>query len=551
MAAAWWSEADPQFAIVLGCAHDDGARRYASAALLRLVARAVRARCTRRGGRRRPAGHPRRAGARLGRNRAAAADADRAHAAGGEGAAPAGGARCRPGPLRRDGIGAGPATARRAVVESSSCEVPPASAAGRWPQTRHGRLGWCRSGARSAAGAAPAHPRRHRSRGAVRGASGASSTGTPTTVRCWRSRCPAIASAAATWSRCRRRGSPNGSGSGRPPSPARCRMPTRRWSRRSPAASCSPSAAVEETLERARTDARWQGRPIYRRACLGRRAPPARARARPARRAGVARVHARRPGAAGRAARPAARARRPHRAPARRARRVGLPPAHAAGTGGGRRCSPGRRAPARRRRPRRSPTSCARTSTGSTSRRWSPSTSARPRRTSPPPSTRPSDAGAVLFFDEADALFGKRTEVQRRARPLRQPRGRTICCSGSRRSPGWCCWRPTARPPWTRPSPRAPALRDPLRASRRCVARPRSGGAPSPPETTLDELDWDELAAPELSGGSIQAAALSRPRTWPRPTAARSPASTSSARCGASTRSSGSRWPGCVAEGVR
>ena len=37
VAAAWWAEADPQFAILLGCAHDDGARRYASAALLRLV----------------------------------------------------------------------------------------------------------------------------------------------------------------------------------------------------------------------------------------------------------------------------------------------------------------------------------------------------------------------------------------------------------------------------------------------------------------------------------------------------------------------------------
>ena len=33
------------------------------------------------------------------------------------------------------------------------------------------------------------------------------------------------------------------------------------------------------------------------------------------------------------------------------------------------------------------------------------------------------DAGdAILLFDEADALFGKRTEVQGRARPLRQPR---------------------------------------------------------------------------------------------------------------------------------
>ena len=37
VAAAWWAEADPQFAIALGCAHDDGARRYPSAALLRLV----------------------------------------------------------------------------------------------------------------------------------------------------------------------------------------------------------------------------------------------------------------------------------------------------------------------------------------------------------------------------------------------------------------------------------------------------------------------------------------------------------------------------------
>jgi len=37
VAAAWWSEADPQLAIVLGCAHDDASRRYASAALLHLL----------------------------------------------------------------------------------------------------------------------------------------------------------------------------------------------------------------------------------------------------------------------------------------------------------------------------------------------------------------------------------------------------------------------------------------------------------------------------------------------------------------------------------
>ena len=37
LAAAWWAEADPQFAILLGCAHDDGAPPLRLAALLRLV----------------------------------------------------------------------------------------------------------------------------------------------------------------------------------------------------------------------------------------------------------------------------------------------------------------------------------------------------------------------------------------------------------------------------------------------------------------------------------------------------------------------------------
>ncbi|MDI2131692.1 ATP-binding protein [Yinghuangia seranimata] len=37
VAAAWWAETEPQFAVALGCAHDDAARRYASAGLLRLL----------------------------------------------------------------------------------------------------------------------------------------------------------------------------------------------------------------------------------------------------------------------------------------------------------------------------------------------------------------------------------------------------------------------------------------------------------------------------------------------------------------------------------
>jgi SpoVK/Ycf46/Vps4 family AAA+-type ATPase len=52
----------------------------------------------------------------------------------------------------------------------------------------------------------------------------------------------------------------------------------------------------------------------------------------------------------------------------------------------------------------------ASTSTASTSPVWSASTSARPRRTWG--LRRRRAGGAILFFDEADALFGKRTEVR-------------------------------------------------------------------------------------------------------------------------------------------
>jgi hypothetical protein len=37
VAAVWWAERDPQFAAVLGVAHDDGSHRYATAALVRLL----------------------------------------------------------------------------------------------------------------------------------------------------------------------------------------------------------------------------------------------------------------------------------------------------------------------------------------------------------------------------------------------------------------------------------------------------------------------------------------------------------------------------------
>ena len=86
--------------------------------------------------------------------------------------------------------------------------------------------------------------------------------------------------------------------------------------------------------------------------------------------------------------------------------------------------------PARARRwpPRCSPRSSASTCTGSISRRWSTSTSARPRRTSADLRRR-GRVRRILFFDEADALFGKRTEVRTPTIATRTSRSAT-CSSG-------------------------------------------------------------------------------------------------------------------------
>ena len=61
--------------------------------------------------------------------------------------------------------------------------------------------------------------------------------------------------------------------------------------------------------------------------------------------------------------------------------------------------------------PRWSPARSGATCSWSTCRSWCRSGSARPRRTSPRCSTPAERGDAVLLFDEADALFGKRTEV--------------------------------------------------------------------------------------------------------------------------------------------
>ena len=103
-------------------------------------------------------------------------------------------------------------------------------------------------------------------------------------------------------------------------------------------------------------------------------------------------------------------------------------------------------------------------------------------------------ASAVLFFDEADSLFGKRTEVKdahdRYAnlevnyllQRIETFTGLVLLATnrqlGARRG---------VRP--------AAALRDPLRAPRPARCAPTLWRRSFPPETALDGLDWDELAA--------------------------------------------------------
>ena len=101
------------------------------------------------------------------------------------------------------------------------------------------------------------------------------------------------------------------------------------------------------------------------------------------------------------------------RAAARRGlRRLGLRRARARAASASARCSPARAAPARRWRPRCSRASCASTSTASTSPRvvskYIGETEKNLRRVF----DAAEDGGAILLFDEADALFGKRSEVK-------------------------------------------------------------------------------------------------------------------------------------------
>ena len=105
------------------------------------------------------------------------------------------------------------------------------------------------------------------------------------------------------------------------------------------------------------------------------------------------------------------------------------------------------------------------TSTASTCRWWCRNTSARPRRTWRGVFDQAAHRSWILFFDEADALFGARTAHRVVERPLRQPGGR-LPAAADRGLPGLV-------------DPRD----QPARQHRRrllCVASSRSSASPAP-----------------------------------------------------------------------
>ena len=91
---------------------------------------------------------------------------------------------------------------------------------------------------------------------------------------------------------------------------------------------------------------------------------------------------------------------------------------------------------------RSSPASSARPLQDRPVRRSSASTSARPRRTCDRIFDAAENGGAILFFDEADALFGKRSEVKDATTATPTSRSAT-CCSGWRTTRASRSSRPT------------------------------------------------------------------------------------------------------------
>ena len=306
----------------------------------------------------------------------------------------------------------------------------------------------------------------------------------------------------------RGRAAPSGGAQWRRALGRRARRPTAQldgWSPSSSSSAAALDAAVAARRRPARTGRRRRPAALGRRAAV--QAPAAAGRPRAAHRA------ARRPGTTW-CCPPAQRAIAARRSPRRSGTRatvhdaLGLRGARRPRAAASRRCSPARAAPARRWPPRCSPATSSSTSTGSTSARSSASTSARPRRTSRRVFDAAEGGGAILLFDEADALFGKRTEVKRQPRPLRQHRGQLpAAADGDLPRPRHPHHQPRehARPGVPAPAPRSSSSS----RSRTPTARARSGGGSSRAQTPRrGPGPRDALARLTVAGGNIRNIAL-------------------------------------------
>ena len=128
---------------------------------------------------------------------------------------------------------------------------------------------------------------------------------------------------------------------------------------------------------------------------------------------------------------------------------------------------------------------------------------------------------AILFFDEADALFGKRSEVQRRPRPLRQHRGRLPAAADGELRRRWSILATNLAPEHRR-RVRAPArLRDrlPVPRGRGPQADLAAAAARRRRRSTTTSTSRSSPTQFKLSGGAIRNCSLAA-AFWP-PTRAR------------------------------
>ncbi len=113
----------------------------------------------------------------------------------------------------------------------------------------------------------------------------------------------------------------------------------------------------------------------------------------------------------------------------------------------------------------------------------------------------------MLLFDEADAIFGKRSEVRDAHDGTPTSRART-CCSGWRPSTGWPCWPPTCGPPG-RGVHAAAGHRVDFPVPDEAARTGTVGTLPWPARARAADVDLDFLATSfELAGGHIRSAAI-------------------------------------------